>query len=117
MGLVPGIATGAFACTLLQLVFNELGIARVKYVSRSPQSPTSTTTSGLQPQLPPESPKPLSGRILNFLGFHRMSDEEMLKSLKAKREHYLRQIETLEKGLAKDEEDAREDSTKFSNKS
>jgi len=112
-GLVPGLCTGAFICTLLQWTYNELGIARVKFVYRSqvalappnlqrPSSPPLTSDNR-----PTEPPRPLSYKILSFLGFQRISDEEYLTKMKATRDHYLRQIEVLEREA---EEKSREDS-------
>ncbi|KIM79741.1 hypothetical protein PILCRDRAFT_555089 [Piloderma croceum F 1598] len=114
-GLVPGLCTGAFICTLLQWTYNELGIARVKFVSRNRHAQVAPASPTLQlPSSPPltsdnrptELPRPLSYKILGFLGFQRISDEEYLTKMKATRDHYLRQIEVLEREA---EEKSRED--------
>lgn len=95
--------TGGFVCTLLQLAFNEMSIARIKYVSRRVQvaQPGMTGNSIEQSQPPPtpleeERPKPLVERILLTLGFKPISDEEYLEKLKFKRDFYLRRIAELE---------------------
>jgi hypothetical protein len=116
-GLVPGLCTGAFICTLLQWTYNELGIAKVKFVSRNRRSQVAPAPPNLQPpsspsltsnNRPTEPPRPFSYKILSFLGFQRISDEEHLTKMKATRDHYLRQIEVLEREA---EEKSREDSS------
>lgn len=92
---------------MLQLMYNELGIARIQYVSRKlqppPQPPTPSTPAVHQPIPTPsqeeeDEPKlPLSERLFTALGWHKVSDGEYLEKLKLKREMYLHRIAELEK--------------------
>jgi len=105
-GFIPGFFTGALVCTLLQLSYNELGIARVKYVSQKPRPPVAPAAPASQPSIPPPTlnhtlaPEPSKwwgDRILRVLGFQSLSDEELLVKLKTTRDGHLRRIEILEK--------------------
>jgi len=113
-GLVPGLCTGAFVCTLLQWTYNEFSIARVKYVSHSRHSQVVPAVHGssLTPPLPaasdPEPTTPWTHKIYDFIGFRHIPDDEYLVKLKALRAIYLQQIEVLEK---EGEEKSREDSS------
>ncbi|GBE82111.1 hypothetical protein SCP_0404910 [Sparassis crispa] len=98
-GIAPGITTAAIVCTALQLAYNELGIARIKYVSKTlqaSQKPHLSETSPSQELSSSKPHKPVAERVLSMLGFHRMSDTEYLDSLKQKRDRYLRRIAELE---------------------
>ena len=96
----PGITTGSLVCIGLQYAFNELGIARVKYVSawQAPSTPTSshpqTSHSGDK-----EPPKSFWDRISAFVGLSKVSDEEYLTTLKRTRDRHLKRIEQLEQQL------------------
>lgn len=92
---MPGGAACGAAALLVQLAYNELGIARVKYVSRS--------TRPARPIMAAAEPQSLSlgRRFLTFLGLKPLSDEEYLETLKEKRELYLRRIKVLEAAEAK----------------
>ncbi|CCM04722.1 uncharacterized protein FIBRA_06910 [Fibroporia radiculosa] len=99
-GIVPGVTTAGIVCTLLQMIYNELDIARVKYISRTMQ----TLEKGLPP-IPPSSTsphpeltfkKPFIERMLIALGLYQVSDEEYLEKLKFKRDTYLHRIHQLE---------------------
>jgi hypothetical protein len=86
----------------------------VKFVSRNRHDQVAPTPPNLQrPSSPPltsdnRPTEPLSYKILSFLGFQHISDEEYLIKMKATRDHYLRQIEVLEREA---EEKSREDSS------
>lgn len=108
-GVVPGLATGALMCTMLQWCVNELNILRIEYVAGKVAIPvpvanyTSETESphkaaySLQPSLQPET-KSWHDRFFSLFG-RRVSDEEYLKRLKAERDSHLLRIEQLEKEL------------------
>ena len=102
-GTVPGLCTGAFVCMLLQWTYNELGILRVKFVSRSRHIQVAPSYEAqLRSTSPPASDlpghsKPWSHNIFDSLGFRRISDDEYLAKMKATRDVYLRQIEVLER--------------------
>lgn len=100
-GAVPGMSTGLIACSLIQMLYNEAGVARVKYVTRRlqnpqdapPMLPAAQELSEASDHVPAQ---PVFGRILSMLGFHRMSNEEYLERLKEKRDRYLLRIAELE---------------------
>ncbi|EKM55194.1 uncharacterized protein PHACADRAFT_195221 [Phanerochaete carnosa HHB-10118-sp] len=96
-GIVPGVVTASLLCSLLQLGYNELGVMRIKYVSRKleeahkpPASATEIVT------LPPEPSKPTLQRVFEWMGMPKISDEEYLKKLYAKRADVLRRIAEIE---------------------
>ncbi|OBZ69244.1 hypothetical protein A0H81_10779 [Grifola frondosa] len=102
-GIVPGATTAGLLCTILQLAYNELGIMRVKYVTKVMQkpeqslddfSPHSSVGHPISSSTPPK--KPLGERILTSLGFKQISDEEYLQMIKRKRDGLLRKIAELE---------------------
>jgi len=106
-GTVPGFATGALMCGLLQWAFNEFDILRINHVSREAQPPPVSTISAVPsrpieippPSIPvtaPESPRSLTDRIFSMFG-HKISDEEYLDRIKAQRDGHLRRIEQLER--------------------
>ena len=110
---MPGVVTAGLVCTMLQFAYNELGIARIKYVSRKlqppPPPPAPSTSSSVvpQPALPApqvdDEPKPsLSERVFTALGWHKVSDEQYLERLKLKRGMYLHRIAELEKEMAEE---------------
>jgi len=116
-GLVPGLCTGAFVCTLLQWTYNELSIARVKYVSRNRHSQVVPAVHGsshppplpaTSDHIPSEPTTPWTHKIYDLMGFRHISDDEHLVKLKALRAVYLQQMEVLEKEA---EEKSREDSS------
>jgi len=114
--IVPGITTGAFVCGLLQLIFNEVGVTRIKYLSQ-PKPESSMGKSSSTPQLsqPPSEPViPFVERIMISLGLHKLSDEEYLKRLKQTRDGYLQQIKKLE-DLEKERGKERKDGGSHSN--
>ncbi|KAH9952116.1 hypothetical protein B0H21DRAFT_14850 [Amylocystis lapponica] len=108
-GIVPGVTTATLVCTFLQLAYNELGITRIKYISRILQSSqtspsgatgqdnTSTSMAPPRTRIDSEPPRPRMERILTFLGLHQIPDEEYLAMMQKKRDGYLRRIAELEK--------------------
>jgi len=104
-GILPGLTTGALACALLQFAYNELDVARIKYVSNklAISSPTLLATGpSLRSSLPTraENASPevsISERIFGWFGFSKVSDEAYLEKLKREREVHLARIAELEK--------------------
>ena len=106
-GLVPGLITGALACTLLQWSYNELGIARVRFISRNQHSQVTTPPADFHRPSSPlptssdhnsaGSPSPTFERLLRFIGVRYVPEEERLAKMKVTRDGYLRQIAALEK--------------------
>lgn len=90
--VLPGALTAGAICTGLQLAYNELGILRLKYISRHANHSHST---------PPPTPTvvPMLERILISFGMQPISDEEYLRKLKNTRDKHLKRIEQLEQQL------------------
>ncbi|GJE90787.1 hypothetical protein PsYK624_069310 [Phanerochaete sordida] len=96
-GIVPGVVTATILCSLFQLGYNELGVMRIKYVSRKLQE-------AHQPQpakrevitLPPEPARPMLQRVFEWMGMPKVSDEEYLQKMYAKRADVLRRIAEIE---------------------
>ncbi|KAI0072791.1 hypothetical protein K474DRAFT_1604461, partial [Panus rudis PR-1116 ss-1] len=122
-GIFPGISTGGIVCTILQLAYNEVGILRVKYVSRrlresakqdttpltspslspAPSSPLSTSTpeaKATEAAQPTAEPRPWTDRVFTLFGLTKVSDEEYLERLQRERDAHLRRIAVLEKEKA-----------------
>lgn len=98
---MPGVVTAGLVCTVLQFMYNELGIARIQYVSRKLQPPQPQPTPAVSQPVPlhqEEEPKlPLSERVFAALGWHKLPDGAYLDQLKLRREMYLRRIAELQK--------------------
>lgn len=101
--MASGIKTGALVCVALQYAFNELGMARVKYVAawQAPSTFSSSAhqTSHFMARSDKEPPKSFWERISAFIGLSKVSDEEYLIKLKRTRDGYLKRIEKLEQQL------------------
>ena len=105
-GVAPGATTASLICILLQVAYNELGIWRIKYVSRKLEenyplvgsNPSADQHASIftTPHIQPEERKPFFERFFELLGMPKISDEEYVQKLKAKREVYLRRIAELE---------------------
>ncbi|KAJ7685353.1 hypothetical protein DFH06DRAFT_969222, partial [Mycena polygramma] len=95
--VAPAAITAGMVCALLQAAYNELGIQRIKYVSKLPQS------AGVPiPEVPP-TPS-LTSRILGAVGVQLLTDEELLMKLKQGREKHLKKIAELERELEADKQ-------------
>ena len=95
---------GSVFCTLGQVLYNELGVQRLKFISRRytipSQPPTPSTVSGLaEPSMPK---KPLLDRMIHVIGINKLSDEEYLAQMREKRAAYLQRIGKLEAQLEED---------------
>ncbi|KAI0362400.1 hypothetical protein OH77DRAFT_49082 [Trametes cingulata] len=100
--VMAGARTAALICTLLQLGYNELGVMRVKYVTRRIQEtqPRFDATPAPPPTLPEAQKEPkitFVDRIMGIIGFRKLSDEEYLKTLKKQRDEALARIAVLER--------------------
>jgi hypothetical protein len=100
-GTFTGMVFGSVFCTLGQVLYNEMGVQRLKYISRSyptpSQPPTPSTVS--EPSVPK---KPLLDRVIHVIGINKLSDEEYLAQMREKRAAYLLRIEKLEAQLEED---------------
>lgn len=103
-GTFTGTMFGSVFCTLGQVFYNEMGVQRLKFISRRypipSQPPTPSTVSELAE--PSVLKKPLLDRIIHVIGINKLSDEEYLAQMREKRAAYLRRIEKLEVQLEED---------------
>ncbi|KAF9645296.1 hypothetical protein BDM02DRAFT_3120436 [Thelephora ganbajun] len=97
---LPGAVTSALFCATLQLIGNELGVQRVKYVSGRQ---ISNQTAQAVDNSPSESWTQL---LFRSIGFQRVAQDEYLSRLKRERDAYLARIAELEKQI--EEEKRRE---------
>ncbi|KAJ6630597.1 hypothetical protein B0H10DRAFT_836527 [Mycena sp. CBHHK59/15] len=120
----PAAVTTGVACVILQAVYNELGIQRIKYVGKTlSQNSPNTLLPSPQDTLSPDAQtawpapdvtlqeeanaepaaKPLvTARILGIFGVKMLSDDEILVKLKRQRDEHLVKIKELEKELEDD---------------
>ena len=91
---------------MFQLGYNELGIVRVKFVSRKIQEKTVEPEAAPTPISPERTT--LFDRFLSVIGFRKLSDEEYLKVLKKQRDEALQRIAVLEQER-REKEQTRED--------
>lgn len=91
------LTAGAF-CTLIQFGYNELSIARLRYISRLQDENRSAVD--ISTPIPQRAVQELSGSFfqvaMKMVGMAPVSDDEYLAKLKRKREMYLKRIATLE---------------------
>ncbi|KAH9901557.1 hypothetical protein C8Q73DRAFT_723736 [Cubamyces lactineus] len=100
--VLAGARTAGLLCALVQLGYNELGVMRIKYVSRKLQE--ARTQPGVAAPVPVPLPteatdKPKTSvfdRLMGIIGFRKLSDEEYLKVLKKQRDEALERIAVLE---------------------
>lgn len=98
---VPGAVTAGLICGLLHLAKNEFKVQRVKYVSRTASQPVVI----LEPKVPwPE-------RILEAIGFERITDEQYLSKMVKQREVHLSRIKELELEIEEERSKPMTDST------
>ncbi|KAF9558001.1 hypothetical protein CPC08DRAFT_667974 [Agrocybe pediades] len=90
-GVIPGMLVAGTACTILQYGYNEMSIARLKYLSKQREDISLPTVEQTGPS------KPWSERLLALVGVRVLSDEEYLEKMKKKRDAYLLQIADLER--------------------
>ncbi|KAF8969645.1 hypothetical protein BDZ97DRAFT_2072267 [Flammula alnicola] len=105
---LPGMLTGAVACTLLQYGYNQLNLLRLRYISKvkgedrtTGDVPVLRTGSDGTTQAG-ERPVSFLEAVLKTIGMKPISDEEYLAKLKKTREVYLTRIAELE-GQAEEE--------------
>ncbi|KAJ3918088.1 hypothetical protein F5877DRAFT_43263 [Lentinula edodes] len=88
-----GAISAGVICTLLQYMYNESRIIRLKYLVH--QRENSATSS--RDQRASNSSLPWTERLLGIIGIKAVSDEEHLISLKQQRDAHLKRIAELEK--------------------
>ena len=102
-GTLTGMMFGSVFCTLGQVLCNEIGVQRIKFISRRyhiPSQPPTPTVSGLAE--PPMPKRPLLDRMIHVIGINKLSDEEYLTKMRKERAAYLRRIAELEAQLEED---------------
>ncbi|KAG9226174.1 hypothetical protein CCMSSC00406_0005085 [Pleurotus cornucopiae] len=95
-GILSGAVAGATVCAILQYSYNEIGVQRLKYITR-PQSSQS------KPTTPVDDKTSVFERVLSSLGIDRVPDDKYLIMLKDRREKHLRRIQELEAQIAQEE--------------
>jgi len=99
-GAFTGMVFGSVFCTLGQVLYNELGVQRIKFISRRYAIPSQPLTPVVAPLPEPPVPKqPLFDRMIHAFGLKRLSDEDYLAKMKEERAAYLRRIAKLEAQL------------------
>jgi len=105
---VSGMLTAGAFCTLIQFGYNELSIARLRYISRLQDE--NRLAVDISTPIPQRAVQELSGSffqvVMKMVGMAPVSDDEYLTKLKRKREMYLKRIATLEQQV--EEEKAKE---------
>ena len=102
-GTFTGMMFGTVFCTLGQMLFNELGVQRIKFISRRypiPSQPPTPTVPELA--VSPIIKQPLLDRMIHAIGINRLSDEEYLTQMREERAAHLRRIAKLEAQLEED---------------
>ncbi|KAI9057913.1 hypothetical protein FKP32DRAFT_1597872 [Trametes sanguinea] len=99
-----GARTAGLICALLQLGYNEIGVMRIKYVSRKiqeTQARPQATPTPVPVQEQDTTPKTsFFDRAMSVIGFRKLTDEEYLKTLKKQRDEALARIAVLERERA-----------------
>ncbi|RPD66419.1 hypothetical protein L226DRAFT_566853 [Lentinus tigrinus ALCF2SS1-7] len=112
-----GARTAAIICTVLQLGYNELGVTRVKFVSRKiKESQSQPDAVSVPDAIPvPDAPRlSIFDRLMGIVGFRKLTDEEYLEALKKQRDEALVRIAAIEqerserRQLRNDSEDSTE---------
>lgn len=120
-GLLPGVVTATLACSTLQLLFNEIRVARIKWMYELSQEdvaarrthpvafqPEPTSAPNLpvppRPETPPNpAPKTWSDRALGALSYviplSRIPDEQYLADLRRRKAEVDRELETVQNKL------------------
>ncbi|KAI0664643.1 hypothetical protein C8Q70DRAFT_938621 [Cubamyces menziesii] len=108
--VLAGARTAGLLCALVQLGYNELGVMRIKYVSRKlqeAQRPADVVAPTPVPVPTEAADKPkvsFVDRLMGIIGFRKLSDEEYLKVLKKQRDEALERIAVLERERSEREE-------------
>ena len=102
-GTFTGMVFGSVFCTLGQALYNEMGVQRLKFISRRYHTPSQPPTPSTVSEAADSAPKkPLLDRVIHVMGINRLSDEEYLAQMRERRAAYLLRIEKLEAQLADD---------------
>ncbi|KAI0723951.1 hypothetical protein C8T65DRAFT_92279 [Cerioporus squamosus] len=111
-----GARTGAIICTVLQLGYNELGVMRVKFVSRkfkeSRPRTDAVSVSDTAATASDASRLSIFDRLVRVIGFRKLTDEEYLQALKKQRDEALERIAVLERERSERGEELRDDAEK-----
>ncbi|KAI0636719.1 hypothetical protein C8Q77DRAFT_520284 [Trametes polyzona] len=95
--VLAGARTAALLCTLVQLGFNELGVWRIKYVTRKIQEKPAPAPLPAPAENTSEPKMSFFDRAMSLIGFRKLSEEEYLKVLKKQRDEALERIAVLER--------------------
>jgi len=98
-GTFTGMMFGSVFCTLGQVLYNEIGVQRIKFISRRSRPRTPTVPELAEPRIPKQ---PLLDRMIHAIGINRLSDEEYLSQMREERAAHLRRIAKLEAQLEED---------------
>lgn len=110
--VLAGARTAGLVCALVQLGYNELGVTRIKFVTRKIEEAAMPAPAPAIPEAT-ETPKmTFFDHALSLIGFRKLSEEEYVKVLKKQRDEALERIAILERERA--EEQARESTTEAS---
>ena len=91
---------GSVFCAVGQLLYNELGVQRVKFVSAASPRPSPSVSEITEPV----HKEPLFDRIIHAIGFKKVPDEEYLAKMKEERATHLQRIAELEAELQADKD-------------
>ncbi|KAG6817794.1 hypothetical protein H0H87_003202 [Tephrocybe sp. NHM501043] len=92
--ILPGALTISAACTLLQILYNEASISRLRYISGLKNKSPAVEA----PAAPPI--KPTLERFLSFIGVRQVTDQQYIDKMKATRDMHLKRIAELEQQIA-----------------
>ncbi|OJT09105.1 hypothetical protein TRAPUB_14432 [Trametes pubescens] len=110
--VLAGARTAGLVCALVQLGYNELGVTRIKFVTRKIEEAAAPVPAPAISE-PTDTPKmTLFDHALSLIGFRKLSEEEYVKVLKKQRDEALERIAVLERERA--EQEAHEPATKSS---
>ena len=95
---------GSVFCAVGQLLYNELGVQRVKFVSRTSPATSPRPSPSVSEITEPVHKEPLFDRIIHAIGFKKVPDEEYLAKMKEERATHLQRIAELEAELQADKD-------------
>jgi hypothetical protein len=94
---------GSVFGALGQVLYNEIGVQRIKFISRRYSIPSQSQTPLISGFAEPPRPKQsLFDRMIHAIGINKLSDEEYLTQMREERAAYLRRIAKLEAQLEED---------------
>ncbi|KAL1944693.1 hypothetical protein VTO73DRAFT_3123 [Trametes versicolor] len=110
--VLAGARTAGLVCALVQLGYNELGVTRIKFVTRKIEEATMPAPAPAIPEATDTPKMTFFDHALSLIGFRKLSEEEYVKVLKKQRDEALERIAILERERA--EEQAHESTTESS---